>query len=92
MEIFTGQNEPPVLLTPVANLPPVSTTSCSDAGGKFATGVVDNATVVHLDLGISPRIFEKFQNDFNQTQKSRNTVPLIMVILLETCFLIVKVK
>ena len=43
---------PPVLLTPVANLPPVSTTLLKlvakkfaagvvDTGGKFATGVVD---------------------------------------------------
>jgi hypothetical protein len=28
---------PPVLLTPVANMPPV----LNDSGGKFATGVVD---------------------------------------------------
>ncbi len=32
-------------------------------GGKFATGVVD--TGVHLDLRISPRIFEKIRNDPN---------------------------
>ncbi len=31
--------------------------SVVDTGGKFATGVVD--PVVHLDLQISPRIFEK---------------------------------
>jgi hypothetical protein len=38
---------PPVLLTPVANLPPVSTTLVKLVE-KFATGVVD--TGVHLDL------------------------------------------
>jgi hypothetical protein len=32
-------------------------------GSKFATGVVD--TAVHLDLRISPRIFEKIRNDPN---------------------------
>ncbi len=31
-----------------------------DTGGKFITGVV---SVVHLDLRISPRIFEKILND-----------------------------
>ncbi len=35
--------------------------------GKFAVGVVDTCgilpPVVHLDLRISPRIFEKIQND-----------------------------
>jgi hypothetical protein len=46
-------------------------TGVSDTGGKFAAGVVDTggnlppglltpvALVVHLDLRISPRIFEK---------------------------------
>jgi hypothetical protein len=51
-------------------LPPVS----FDTAGKFATGVVDTGgnlppvsltPVVHLDLQISPRIFEKFRNDLN---------------------------
>ncbi len=37
----------------------------SGIGGKFAAGVVD--TVVHLDLQISPRIFEKNRNDPNTT-------------------------
>jgi hypothetical protein len=71
-------------MTPVANLPPVSTTQGElvakfaagvvDTGGKFAAGVVDTGgnlppvsltpvaylpLVVHLDLRISPRIFEK---------------------------------
>ncbi len=45
-----------------------------DTGGKFAAGVVDtggNLTpvsltpVVHLDLRISPRMFEKIRNDPN---------------------------
>jgi hypothetical protein len=45
-----------------------------DTGGKFAAGVVDTGSnlpplsltpVVHLDLRISPRIFEKIQNDPN---------------------------
>ncbi len=49
-------------MTPVANLPPVSTTpavqvakfaaSVVDTGGKFATGVADNAGVV--DTGGAP--------------------------------------
>jgi hypothetical protein len=43
-----------------------------DTGGKFATGVVDTGgnlppvsltPAVHLDLRISPRIFEKIRND-----------------------------
>jgi hypothetical protein len=49
-------------------------TGVNDTGGKFAAGVVDTGgnlplvsttPVVHLDLPISPRIFEKFQNDPN---------------------------
>jgi hypothetical protein len=45
-----------------------------DTGDKFATGVVDTGgnlppvsltPVVHLDLRMSPRIFEKIQNDPN---------------------------
>jgi hypothetical protein len=49
--VDTGGNLPPVLLTPVANLPPVSTaqgelvekfaTGVIDTGVKFAAGVVD---------------------------------------------------
>jgi hypothetical protein len=43
-----------------------------DTGGKFAAGVVDTGgnlppvsltLLVHLDLPISPQIFEKIQND-----------------------------
>ncbi len=71
-------------MTPVADLPPMSTTQAElvakfatcvvDTGGKFAAGVVDTGgnlppvsltPVVHLDLRISPRIFEKFRNDPN---------------------------
>jgi hypothetical protein len=49
-------------------------TGVNDTGGKFAAGVVDTGgnlppvsttTVVHLDLRISPRIFEKIRNDPN---------------------------
>ncbi len=36
-----------------------------DTGDKFAAGVVDNLPVVHLELQISPLIFEKFWNDPN---------------------------
>jgi hypothetical protein len=51
----------PVLLTPVANLPPVSTaqgelvekfaTGVDDTSGKFATGVIDTGVV---DTGGAP--------------------------------------
>jgi hypothetical protein len=60
-------------LTPVANLPPVSTTlaklvekfaaGVADTGGKF--GPVSLIPVVHLDLRLSPRIFEKIRNGPN---------------------------
>jgi hypothetical protein len=66
-------NLPPVLLTLVANLSPVSTTQGEllakfdagvvDIGGKFAT--VSLTPVVHLDLRIFSRIFEKIRNDPN---------------------------
>ncbi len=74
-------NLPPVSLTPVANLPPLSTAQGElvakfaagvvDAGCKFVAGVVDTdgnlppVSVVHLDLRISPRIFEKIRNGPN---------------------------
>jgi hypothetical protein len=54
------------VLTPVENLPPVSTTP-AELVAKFAAGVVYNggkfamSLVVHLDLQISPRIFEKIR-------------------------------
>ena len=59
--------------TPVVNLPPVSTTQ-GELVAKFAAGVVYTGgnlppvsltPVVHLDLRISPRIFEKIRNDPN---------------------------
>jgi hypothetical protein len=55
---------------PVANLPLVSTTPAVSvanfAAGVVDTGVVDTGvvdTVLHLDLQISPRIFDKIRND-----------------------------
>jgi hypothetical protein len=75
--VDTGGNLPPASLTPAANLPPVSTTQ-GELVAKFAAGVVDTGgnlppvsltlsltLVVHLDLRISPRIFEKIRNDPN---------------------------
>jgi hypothetical protein len=61
-----------------------------DTSGKFATIVVDTSAVVHLDLRISPQIFEKIRNGPNgilwgwgklihekiRSKKSRDTVPL----------------
>ncbi len=88
----------PVSLTLVANLPPVSTTLVKlvakfavgvvDIGGKFAP--VSLIPAVHLDLRISPPIFEKIRNGTNgilwgggklileksRSKKSRDTVPL----------------
>jgi hypothetical protein len=49
-----GGNFPPALLTPAANLPPVSLTPVANLPPVSLT------PVVHLDLQISPRIFEKF--------------------------------
>jgi hypothetical protein len=50
-------------------LSPLFATGVNDTGGKFAYGVVDTGgaltPVVHLDLRISPRIFEKIRNDPN---------------------------
>ncbi len=63
-------NLPPVSLTPVANLPPVSTTQ-GELVAKFAARGFDTVAnlspvlltpVVHLDLQISPRIYEKIRN------------------------------
>jgi hypothetical protein len=74
--VDTVGNLPPALLTPVANLPPVSTT-LKKMVEKFSAGVVDNLIpvenlppvllipVVHLDLRISPRIFEKIRYGLN---------------------------
>jgi hypothetical protein len=69
---------PPASLTPAANLPP--STTQGELVAKFAASVVDTGgnlppvanlppvsltPVVHLDLRISPRIFEKIRNDPN---------------------------
>jgi hypothetical protein len=74
--IGTGGNLTPVSLTPVANLPPVSTTPVVPVA-KVANLPLVQLTqaanlppvslipVMHIDLGISPQIFEKFQNDPN---------------------------
>ncbi len=71
--IYTGGNLPlaslstvanllSVSLTPVANLPPVSTKLA-----KLVANLpqVSTLPVVHLDLWISPRIFEKIWNGHN---------------------------
>jgi hypothetical protein len=53
---------------------PLFATGVNNTGGKFAAGVVDTGgklppvsltPEVHLDLRISPRIFEKIRNDPN---------------------------
>jgi hypothetical protein len=54
--VDTGGNLPPASLTPVENLPPVSTTLAKMVE-NFAAGVVDTGGA--LDLRISPRIFKK---------------------------------
>jgi hypothetical protein len=63
--VDTGGNLPPVLLTPAANSPLVSSTMVA----KFAAGVVDTGgkliPVVHLDLWISLQIFKKIWNGPN---------------------------
>jgi hypothetical protein len=61
--IDAGGNFALISLTPVANLPPVST-KLAKLVEKFAPSVL--IPVLHLDLQISPRIFfEKIQNDPN---------------------------
>jgi hypothetical protein len=64
---------PPVSTT-LAKMVEKFATGVADTGGKFATGVVDTAAilprvslipVVHLDLRISLRIFEKIRNGLN---------------------------
>jgi hypothetical protein len=62
-------------LTPIANLPPVSTT-LEKLVEKFAASVIDTGVatgvivslipVVHHDLRISPQIFEQIQNGPNE--------------------------
>jgi hypothetical protein len=68
-EIFASQCASPVSTTPVANLPPVSTTPAANFATSTA-GVVDTGgnlhlapCIVHLELVISPRIFEKIRGD-----------------------------
>ncbi len=71
--VDTGGKLPPVSLTPVANLPPLSTLQ-GKLVAKFAAGVVDTGgklspasltpvanlpPLANLDLRISPRFFEK---------------------------------
>jgi hypothetical protein len=77
-------NLPPVSLIPVANLPPVSLIPVANLPPVSLT------PVVHLDLRISPRIFEKIRNGpygilwgwgelihkKTRSKKSRDTVPL----------------
>ncbi len=50
---------PPASLIPAANLPPVSLTPVANLPPVSLT------PVVHLDLRVSPRIFEKIRNDPN---------------------------
>jgi hypothetical protein len=53
---------PLVSLTPAANLPPVSTTIAVLMANLPPVSLIP---VVHLDLQISPRIFEKILNNPN---------------------------
>ena len=64
----------PLVSTTLAKLVAKFAAGVVDTGGKFAAGVVDTGgnlppvsktPVVHLDLRISPRIFEKIRNDPN---------------------------
>ncbi len=68
-----GGNLPPVSTTQGELLAKFAA-GVVDTGGKFASGIVDTGgnlppvsltPVVHLDLRISPRIFEKIRNDPN---------------------------
>jgi hypothetical protein len=69
--VYTGGNLPPGLLTPLANLPPVSLTLVANLPPVSTTPAelaaklppVSLIPMVHLDLRISPRIFEKIRND-----------------------------
>ncbi len=76
--IDTGGNLPPVSTTQ-GDLLAIFAAGVVDTSGKFAAGVVDTGgnlppvsmtpvsltPVVHLDLRISPRIFEKIRDDPN---------------------------
>ncbi len=57
--VDTVGNLPPVSLTPVANLPPVALIPAA------ILPPVSLIPVVHLDLRLSPRIFEKILNGPN---------------------------
>jgi hypothetical protein len=93
-------NLTPVSLTPRAKVVAKFAAGVVDTVGKFATGVVDTGgklppvlliPVVHLDLRLSPRIFDKIRNGLNgllwaegklihektRSKKSPDTVPLI---------------
>ncbi len=67
--VGTEGNLPPALLTPVAILPPVSTTQAELVATLPPVSLILAAIlppvlltpVVHLDLRISPRISKKFQ-------------------------------
>jgi hypothetical protein len=66
--VETGGNLPSALLTRVANLPPVSLIPVVNLRPVSLIPAenlppVSLTPVVHLDLRISPRIFEKIQND-----------------------------
>ncbi len=69
--VDTGGNLPPVSTTQ-GEVVGKFAAGVVDTGGKFAAGVVDTGgnlppvsltPVVHLDLRISPRNFEKIRND-----------------------------
>ncbi len=73
MSFDTGGNLPPVSTTQ-GELVAKFAAGVGDTVGKFPAGVVDTGgnlppvsltPVVHLDLRISPRIFEKIRNDPN---------------------------
>ncbi len=72
--IDTGGKLPPMALTPAANLPPISLTLVANLPpvsitlAKLVANLppVSLIPVVHLDLLISPRIFEKIQNSPNR--------------------------
>ncbi len=59
MSLISVANLPPVSFLPAANLPPVSLIPVANLPP------VSFIPVVHLDLRISPRIFEKNRNDPN---------------------------
>jgi hypothetical protein len=67
--VYTGGNLPPASLTPVANLPPIST-KLAKMVDKFAAGVVDTSgkfapvwliPVVHLPCEYLRKFSKKFE-------------------------------